>query len=60
MLLLYPLANPGEAKNQRAGFVVNLKAVNKTIIFNPSFKDIESGILDSYDIMVKAANDIPR
>ncbi len=30
------------------------------IVFTPKFSEVESAILDTYDIMIKAANDIPR
>ncbi len=30
------------------------------IVFTPTFPDVESAVLDTYDIMIKAANDVPR
>lgn len=52
--------NEGKAENQRAGFVMSLKAINSKIIFYPAFDDVESAILETIDIMIKATNDIPR
>ena len=33
--------NEGEAKYQRAGFIMNLKAINNKILFYPTFEDIQ-------------------
>lgn len=52
--------NKGKPENQRAGFVMSLKAINSKIIFYPTFEDVESAILETYDVMIKATNDIPR
>ena len=52
--------NVRETKDQKAGFIMSLKAVNGKILLYPQYADIETAILDSYDFMLKAGNEIPK
>lgn len=52
--------NINESKDQRAGFIMGLKAVNGKILLYPQYSDIESAILETYDIMLRAGNEIPK
>ena len=52
--------NVRESKDQKAGFIMSLKAVNGKILLYPQYADIETAILDTYDFMLKAGNEIPK
>jgi dynein heavy chain len=52
--------NEGEAKNQRAGFIMSIKSAVGKIMFYPAYQDIEATILECYDIMLRAATEIDR
>ncbi|XP_059098400.1 dynein axonemal heavy chain 7-like [Tigriopus californicus] len=49
-----------KAKNQPAGFIISLKGTTEKIVFNPDFKEVETAVIDTFDIMIKASHDIPR
>jgi hypothetical protein len=46
--------------SQSAGFAMTLKLLNNKIIFTPPFEDIESAMLETYDTILRGANEIPR
>jgi len=52
--------NDEEASKQRAGFVLSLKPMGSSVVFTPTFADVETAVVDTYDGMIKAASDIPR
>lgn len=52
--------NVNESKEQKAGFIMNMKAVNGKILMYPQYADIEAAILETYDMMLRAGNEIPK
>ena len=52
--------NVHESKDQKAGFIMSLKAVNGKILLYPQYADIEAAILETYDMMLRAGNEIPK
>jgi len=46
--------------SQSAGFAMTLKLLNNKIIFTPPFEEIESALLETYDTILRGANEIPR
>ena len=52
--------NVGDSKDQRAGFIMSLKAVNGKILLYPQYADIEAAILETYDTMLRVGNEIPK
>ena len=49
-----------DSKHQKAGFILSLKALNNKIVFYPTFSEIESTILETFNVIMKASCDIPR
>ncbi len=49
-----------KAEEQRAGFVMSLKALNAKIVFSPTFVDVEAAVVETYDVMVKASFEVVR
>lgn len=45
---------------EHSGFQLNLILEDTNIVFEPTFKDFEVVILNVYDVMIKASQQVPR